>query len=195
MKRFGWWCVLVTAAGLSLCVVRPLDAASFTLTPAERDEAIRAGKRSILSEEFGGEWKVGGDRPRQTLTVMTPFYRLALAARNAAFKSRELPPKDIGDLLREQEGRLTLWAALEGGKADFARFYTPVLVSGQQEIKASFRQNERTARREENGSYTARCLYVFPAERLRPNDTWVLIVRDSDDKPVAKFTVDLSAMR
>ena len=70
-----------------------------------------------------------------------------------------------------------------------------MLVSGQQEIKASFRQNERTARREENGSYTARCLYVFPAERLRPNDTWVLIVRDSDDKPVAKFTVDLSAMR
>ncbi len=38
-------------------------------------------------------------------------------------------------------------------------------------------------------------MYVFPSEGLRPGDTLMLIVRDSDDKQVAKFTVDLSAMR
>jgi hypothetical protein len=195
VKRFGWWCVLVATAALSLSGAAPLRAASFTLTPIERAEAVRAGKRSIVSDELGAEWKVSGERAGQTLIVMTPFHRLALAARNAAFKSQELPPKEIDDLLRDHEGRLTLWAALEGGKADFARFYTPVLVSGRQEIKPSFRQNERTGRREDNGSYTARCVYVFPTAELKPNDTLVLIVRDSDDRQVAKFTLDLSAMR
>jgi hypothetical protein len=195
VKRFRWWCVLIATAELTLCVTAPLRAASFSLTPAERAAAIRAGKRSIISEEFGAEWKVGGEHPGQALMVMTPFHRLALAARNSAFKSLELPPKEIDELLRDQEGRLTIWASLEGSASDFARFYTPVLVSGKQEIKPSFRQNERTARREDNGSYIARCVYAFPTAELRPNDTLMLIVKDSDDKPVAKFTLDLSTMR
>ena len=195
MNRFGWWCALVTTAGLCLTSVAPLRAASFTLTPAERAEAIRAGKRSIVSEEFGGEGKVGGERPGQSVMVITPFHRLALAARNSTFKGQELAAKDIDDLLRDQEGRVTVWAALAGGKADFARFYTAVLMAGRQEIKPSFRQNERTGRREDNGSFTAHCIYVFPAEQFKPTDTLVLIVKDSDERQVAKFMLDLSAMR
>ncbi len=188
-------CFLVLSVGLLLTAVEPLDAASFTLTPGERNEAIRTGKRSIISEEFGGEWKVGGDTPGQTLMVVTPFHRLALAARNSAFKQQELKPKDIDALLKEQEGAVTLWATLRGAKGDFARFYAPVLVSGQREIKATFTQNERTARREDDGSYTARCMYVFPTDGLMPNDKVMLILRDPDDRQVAKFAVDLSAMR
>lgn len=195
MRRFRRWCALAATVTLAFGTPAQPSAASFTLTPAERQEAIRTGKRSVVGEEFGAEWKVKGDGPGQVLMVMTPFYRLALAARNSAFKSQDLPQKDIDDLLRDQENRLTLWTALEGSKPDFARFYTPVLMNGRQEIKPTFRQNERTGRREENGSYTARCLYVFPAEQLKPNETLVLIVKDSDEKQVAKFTVDLSAMR
>ncbi len=195
VRRFGWWWLLVLSLGVCLTAVRPLDAASFTLTPQERDAAVRVGKRSITGEDFGGEWRVGGEGPGQVLLVMTPFHHLALAARNSAFKNQELKATDVEALVREQEGMLTLWATLKGGKADFARFYTPVIVSGEREIKARFTQNERTARREDDGSYTARCLYVFPAEGLKANDTLMLIVRDSDDKPAAKFRVDLSAMR
>ena len=195
MRRFRQWCALIAAATLALGAPPQPRAASFALTPAERQQAISAGKRSVVSDEFGAEWKVKGEAPGQVLMVMTPFHRLALAARNSAFKRQDLSQKDIDELLRDQENRLTLWAALEGSKADFARFYTPVLLSGRQEIKPTFRQNERTGRREENGIYTARCLYVFPAEQLKPNETLVLIVKDSDDKQVAKFTVDLSAMR
>ena len=80
-------------------------------------------------------------------------------------------------------------------EADFARFYVPALLRGQQSIKANFTQNERTALREEDGSYTARCMYVFPAEGLDPKGTVTLVVKGSDDKPVARFTVDLSVMR
>ena len=195
MKRFGSWWLLVLSIGACFLEVESLDAASFTLTPQERETAILTGKRSIISDRFGGEWRVGGDGAGDAVVVMTPFHRLALAARNSAFKSQELKPRDVEALLKEQEGNLTLWATLKGGKADFARFYTPLLVSGQQQIKAAFIQNERTARGEDDGSYTARCMYVFPSEGLKPGDTLMLIVRDSDDKQVAKFTVDLSAMR
>ncbi len=181
--------------GVYLLVVGSLDAASLTLTPQQRAAAVEMGKQSIISDRFGGEWSVSGEGAGEALVVMTPFHRLALAARNSAFKNEELKPKDVDALMREQEGKLTLWATLKGGKADFARFYTPLLVSGQQQIKATFTQNERTARREDDGGYTARCLYVFPAERLKPGEPLTLIVKDTDDKQVAKFTVDLSAMR
>jgi len=194
LERLGLWCLLVGCLGAGLTVVRPLDAASFTLTPEQRDAAITMGKRSITSDEFGREWRVSGDGT-SALTVMTPFYRLALAARNSAFKGQDLAPKEIESVLKEQEGAVTFWATFRGGKSDFARFYRPMLLNGQQEVKASFAQNERTARGEPDGSYTARCVYVFPIEGLKPDDRVTLVVRDFEDKPVAKFTVDLSAMR
>lgn len=195
MKQFAWWCALVMEASLALATAPPGYAASFALTPSEREAAIRTGRRSVISEDFGAEWRVAGGAPGQAATVMTPFHRLALAARNSAFRSQELRARDVDAALKEQGGGLAVWATLRGGAVDFARFYVPMLVSGDQTIKASFTQNERTARREEDGSFTARCLYVFPANDLKPDATVTLIVRDVEDKPVAKFTLDLSAMR
>jgi hypothetical protein len=197
VRQARWGCgyVLLAVAGLTLATARPLDAASFALTPNERDEAIRTGTRSVVNEDFGGEWRVAGEAPGQTLTVVTAFHRLAQAARISAFKSQALRQRDIDSLLRDQEGRLVLWATFRGPKPDFARFYAPALVRGGQEIKASFTQNERTALREEDGRYTARCMYVFPVAELDPKGKVTLVVKDPDDKPVGRFTVDLSAMR
>lgn len=196
VSRIGRWYLLVFSAWLCLSFVGPLAAASFTLAPRERDEAIRLGKRSIVSDEFGGEWRVGGEGSGQSLVVMTPFHRLALAARNSAFKSQELKPKEIETAVGEQPGSLVLWATLKGKTADFARFYSPVLLNDHQaSIKVSFAQNERTARREEDGSYSARCLYVFQTAALRSDEVVTLVVKDVDNKQVAKFKVDLSSMR
>jgi len=182
------------AASLSLICSAPLDAALFTLTPQDRDEAMRVGRRSVTVENWGSEWRVGGGEG-QLVTVMTPFHRLALAARNSAFQDKELKPRDVDSVLKDQQGKVVLWAILRGAKVDFARFYIPRLMARQQEIKASFTQNERTALRGEDGQYTARCLYVFPAEGLDPRGTMMLVVRDGEEKVVAKFAVDLSAMR
>ena len=187
--------VLFALAGLALSIARPLDAASFALTPGERDQAITLGRRSVVSPDFGAEWRVAGEAPGQSLTVMTPFHRLALAARNSAFKNEELRPRDVDSLLKDQEGRLVLWATVRGDKADFARFYAPLLVRGQQESKPSVTQNERTALREEDGVFTARCMYVFPAADLDGTSRVTLVVKTAEDKPVARFAVDLSAMR
>ena len=173
----------------------PLDAASFALTAPERDAAIRIGKRSITTEDFGAEWKVNGEAPGQVVLVMTPFHRLALAARNSAFRNEELRPRDVEAATKSQDSVLTLWTTLKGNRADFARFYTPVLMNGSREIKPSFAQNERTARREEDGSFTARCVYVFPADGLKRDDRVTLVVKDAEAKPVARFNMDLAAMR
>jgi len=195
VSRLSRWCLLASAIGACLAAAPALDAASFTLTREEREAAIQEGRRSVISPEFGGEWQVGGDGPGQTLAVITPFHRLALAARNSAFKTEALRPRDVETLLKSQEGALTLWATLKGSKADFARLYTPALANGKNEIKPSFTQNEHTARREEDGSYTARCIYVFPTEGLKPGDTLMLIVKDSAEKAVARFALNLAAMR
>jgi hypothetical protein len=98
-------------------------------------------------------------------------------------------------VLKDQQNKVVFFATLRGGRVDFARFYTSALLARPREIKASFTQNERTALRGEDGQYTARCLYVFPAEGVDPRATVTLLVRDNEEKPVAKFTVDLSTMR
>ena len=183
---------LVLAVGL--VAATPGEAMSLALTDRDREQAIRAGKKSIVTEEFGGEWRVK-DAAGQSVVVMTPFHRLALAARNSAFQSKELKPRDVQTVLKGTEGKLAFWVTLRGGKADFARFYTPEVVAGSQTVKASFVQNERTALRENDGRYAAQCVYAFPAEGIDPKGRVVLVVRDADEKEVAKFTVDLAAMR
>ena len=173
---------------------QPAAAASFTLGERERQDAIAAGRRSVVSEEFGAEWRAR-NASGEILTVMTPFHRLALAARNAAFKGEDLRPKDIDTAVKETGGKLTVWVTLKGRTADFARFYAPVLLDGKTEIKPSFVQNERTALLVEDGGYVARCLYVFPAAGLGGKSRFTLVVRTPDEKEVSTFTVDLSAMR
>jgi len=182
------------ALAVGLMGVTPGEAVSFALADAEREQAVRVGKRSVTTDEFGGEWRLK-DGSGQTLEVMTPFHRLALAARNSAFRSQELKQREIASVLKDYEGKLGFRVTLRGGRTDFARFYTPTLLAGPQEVKASLVQNEHTALREDDGRYAARCLYVFPAEGLAPKSRVVLVVKDADDREVAKFTVDLAAMR
>jgi hypothetical protein len=172
----------------------PLSAASFLLTLRETGEAVRFGQRSVVSEDFDREWKID-NASGESLTVVTPFLRLVQAARNAAFKSELLKPQEIDSLLKQHQGKLFFWASLRGRQVDFSRWHRPVLVSGKNEIKPSFVQNERTALRQEDGRFLSRSLYVFPTDGLAPKGRVTLVVRDKDEHEVAKFSIDLSAMR
>jgi hypothetical protein len=197
MRRYG--ILSLIAIGLAAVLSWPATgrsaaAASFALSERDRQEAILAGKRSVLTDDFGSEWRQKNPAG-EVLEVMTPFHRLALAARNAAFKNESLKPKDVDSVLKESTNKLTVWVTLRGGRPDFARFYAPALLAGNGEIKPSFAQNERTAMRAEDGGYAARCLYVFPAEGLSSRGRYTLVVRSADEKDVSTFTVDLSAMR
>ena len=169
-------------------------AASFALGPSERADALRAGKRSTTSETFDAEWRVANPSG-DSVMVVTPFHRLVLAARHAAFRNEKMKPAEPDKLLREQQDRLVIWTHLRGGREDFARFYAPRLVLREREIEPAFVQNERTAARQDNGSYLARCVYGFPIRDLTGKSRVLLVVRDADGRDVSRFTIDLSTMR
>ncbi len=188
--------IAVTASVLALLLAGPsaARAASISLEPQQRTDALRVGAESITRDSFDTEWRVA-NQSGETLTVITPFHRLVLAARNAAFKNERMKDSEPEKLLREQQDRLVIWANLLGRREDFARFYAPRILLGDREIEPTFVQNERTALRTEGGGYLARCVYGFPVKELAPKGRLVLVVRDPDGKDVSRFTIDLAAMR
>jgi hypothetical protein len=167
-------------------------AVSFALTEAEQAAAIKLGEQSVESEDFGGEWKLsaaGGE-----VMIMTPFHRLALAARQAAFKKRPLRPRDVQTVLREDKDRLVVWVSLHGPRTDFARYFEPVLTFSGGVVPAIFVQNERTAMAQPDGVFLARNVYGFLARTIPPKAPVVLVVKNGDAE-VARFTVNLGGMR
>lgn len=181
-------------AAALLAWAAPAAAASFALTQREQADALRVGRRSVTVETFDAEWRVA-NASGDSVTVITPFHRLVVAARHAAFKSETMKADEPDRLLREQEGRLVVWAHLRGPREDFARFLAPRLVLREREIEPAFVQNERTAARQDNGRYLARCLYGFPIRDLTGKSRVLLVVRDPDGRDVSRFTIDLSTMR
>lgn len=185
--------VAVLALVLGLAPL-PAAAVMLQLADGERREAMRLGERSITNDAFDGEWRVVGGTG-ESLVVMSPFHRLALAARNAAFKNETLKPTDVDRVIKQDANRLVVWANLRGGSEDFARFYAPRLLAGSREIKAAFVQNERTASRQDDGRFLARCIYAFPIQNLTGRDRLALVVADADGRDVTRFTIDLAGMR
>ena len=168
--------------------------AALALSEVEMREAMRLGERSITTERFDDEWRVRNARGDLAL-VMTPFHRLVVAARHAAFRNEPLKPGERDKLLDEQKDRLVVWVHLRGPREDFARFYQPRLTVGDREVKATFVQNERTALRQEDGTYLARCVYSFPTKEIGGGARVELVVADADGRRVSAFAIDLGAMR
>ncbi|HXG05651.1 MAG TPA: hypothetical protein VNO23_19820 [Candidatus Binatia bacterium] len=172
----------------------PALGASFVLTEEQRREAIVFGQSSITRDTLGTEWQVE-NAAGETVTVITPFHRLALAARHAAFRDEPLRPEDEQRALREVAGRLVLWVNLVGPREDFARHLVPRLLVAGREIAPTLAQNERTALPQEDGRFLARCTYWFPSQGISGQASVALVVRDSDGRAVSRFTIDLGRMR
>jgi hypothetical protein len=191
----------VTRAALALAALAflgaagPASAAFLTLSEAQQAEALRVGQRSVNTEApFDTEWRIE-NRSGESVTVMTPFYRLALASRNAAFKSEPIKPQDQDKLLQQVRDRLMVWVELHGPREDFARYYTARLLLAEREIEPSFVQNERTGLRRANGSYLARSVYAFPNREIAPDSKLVLVIRDPGGQQVSRFAIELGRMR
>jgi hypothetical protein len=182
---------LALAGGLFL----PSAAGAVFLTPTAKqvEEALELGRTSVSQERFGEEWEVAVKD--ESVTVVTPFSRLALAARNAAFKRESLAAAEVRKILDRGKGRIHFLAALRGTQAEFARFYEGVLLVKGKEVKPVFVQNERTAAPLEEGGFLARCLYVFPTDGLDPRGEVTLVVRLPKGGEVFRAAIDLGSMR
>lgn len=166
-----------------------------TLSPADAQQAEEAGTQGVLQDDFGEEWRVslpgGGE-----IVVTTPFSRLAHAARRAALAGEPLTDKQRQEQLDRGKNALQLMVTMHGRSPDFARWYQPVLRVGDQEVKATLAQNERTPLRLEDGRFAARNIYVFPLEGLPPRGTVTLVVQHSvQRKEVLRVSLELSKMR
>ena len=67
--------------------------------------------------------------------------------------------------------------------------------AGERSIEPTLVQNERTAARQPDGSYLARCVYSFPTKDVNGAARLSLVVREPDGQQVARFPIDLSRMR
>ncbi|HEX2438741.1 MAG TPA: hypothetical protein VHT71_10590 [Methylomirabilota bacterium] len=181
-------------AAVVLAAAGPVVAASFSLEDGDRKAAIHAGERSTLIDGYDREWRVSGDGG-EVLTVLTPFHRLLLASRSATFKNDPLKPPDVDRVLKQDSQRLIVWATLRGRTEDFARHFAPRLTDGAREIRPTFVQNERTAIRQEDGVFLARCVYGFPIRDINGQGRVELTVADADGKDVSHFVIDLGRMR
>jgi hypothetical protein len=187
----------VVAALLSWVAAGSLPAAAFIPVLSDKDiqTALEVGEKAIAQEDFDQEWRLPLPEGAE-IEVTTPFYRLAFAARKAAFKNEPLADKDRQEALDRGKGKIQLKVTMFGPAVAFARWYDAVLVAGRQEIKASFVQNERTALKEPDGRFAARNIYVFPVEGLPAQGTVTLAVRDRiAKKEVFRSPIDLSKLR
>ena len=155
-------------------------AASFALSEPQKQAALAFGARSTTQSVFDAEWNVANGAGER-LSVLTPF--------------QPLKPDEPERMLNQQRDRLVVLVELRGPRADFARFYVPELRVGDHVVKALFVQNERTALKQEDDRYLARCRYEFPNKELSPTARVVLIVRDANGRQTSAFTIDLAAMR
>jgi hypothetical protein len=172
----------------------PASGAFLSLTDGQRHDAIATGERSVTAEALDTEWSINGPSGERAV-VMTPFHRLAIAARHAAFSGKPLKPGDSEKVIRENRDRLVFWVSLRGTSENFARYYVPRLMVGDREIKATFVQNEHTAVRQDDGAYLARCVYGFPTRDVKGRERVALVVVDGEGRQVSRFAIDLSAMR
>jgi hypothetical protein len=180
---------------LALAATAPAaGAASLTLGDREQAEALRAGERSVTDDAFGDEWRVVSGSG-ESVTVLTPFHRLALTARVAAFRNEPVKLQERQRVLRELRERLMLTVHLHGAREDFARHLRPRLLVADREISPTVVQNEQTAARRDDGRFLARCDYWFPTKELSGTSRLTLVVGDPNGKPVARFPIDLAKMR
>ena len=187
----------VALASLGVVVVGSVPraaAVSFTLTEPQKQAAIAFGTRSITQTVFDAEWSVQNGHGERVV-VLSPFHRLALAARHAAFRNQPLKPGEPERLLTQQRERFVLLVELRGPREDFARYYVPELQVGDQTVKAAFVQNERSALKQDGDRYLARCRYEFPLKEVGSATRVSLVVRDLEGRETSAFTIDLSGMR
>ncbi len=195
MRRLAALAVVRGAALVLLFDGRPALAIMAAPTPAEVQEAIDLGHQSMTQEEFGDEWVI---RPtgEEEIVVSTPFSRLAMAARQAAFKGEPLTDKQRQEQIDRGKGRIQFLVTMYGRGPDFARWYQAVLRVGDKEIKATFNQNERTPLKLDDGRFAARNVYVFPLENIPPRGAVTLVVRQAPElKEMFRAPIDLAKMR
>ncbi|MBI3610722.1 MAG: hypothetical protein HY204_08485 [Nitrospirae bacterium] len=192
--------LLVALFLVGLCDIRSDSNAMMQhLSPEQRDDAIKYGKRGVRKEveEFIKEWSVDKGSMGSAF-ITTEFLALAYAARQAALQSADLNSFDIEDTLAKSSGKLVFRVTLYGNTDNFAKDYTAVLQVGGNILPSTFWSNppgEPYGDGKTKPAFVTDSDYFFPAEGIDPNASVTLVVQNKDGKEVMKFPFNFAALR
>ncbi len=169
------------------------------LSPEQRDDAIKYGKRSVKMDvpEFIKEWSIDNGNNGFAF-IITEYLALAFAARQAALQSSDLNPFDIEDTLAKSSGKLVFRVSLFGNTDSFSKDYTAVLRVGDKVFPSTYWNNppgEAYGDGKTKPAFVADSDFYFPSEGLDPNSVVLFVVQDKDGKDVSKFSFNLAKMR
>jgi hypothetical protein len=169
------------------------------LSPEQREDAIKYGKRGIRTDvpDFIKEWSVDNGNSGFAFMI-TEFLALAFAARQSALQSAELNTFDIEDTLAKSSGKLVFRVSLFGKTDSFSRDYTAVLRVGEKTFPSTFWNNspgETYGDGKEKPAFVADSDFYFPSEGIDPGSVITLVVQDKDGKDVSSFLFNLAKMR
>jgi hypothetical protein len=169
------------------------------LSPEQRDDAIKYGKRSVKMDvpEFIKEWSVDNGNNGFAF-IITEYLALAFAARQAALQSSELNNFDIEDTLAKSSGKLVFRVSLFGNTDSFTKDYTAVLRVGDKAFPSTYWNNppgEAYGDGKTKPAFVADSDFYFPSEGLDPNSVVLFVVQDKDGKDVSKLSFNLAKMR
>jgi hypothetical protein len=169
------------------------------LSPEQKDEAIKYGKRSVKMDvpEFIKEWSINNGNNGFAF-IITEYLALAFAARQAALQSSDLNPFDIEDTLAKSSGKLVFRVSLFGNTDSFSKDYTAVLRVGDKAFPSTYWNNppgETYGDGKTKPAFVADSDFYFPSEGLDPNSVVLFVIQDKDGKDVSKFSFDLAKMR
>ncbi|MBI3811503.1 MAG: hypothetical protein HY283_04775 [Nitrospirae bacterium] len=166
------------------------------LSPEQRDEAIKFGKRNVKTDvrELIKEWSVDNGKNGFAF-IVTEYLALAFAARQAALQSSELNNFDIEDTLAKSSGKLVFQVSVLGNTDSFSKDYTAVLRIGDKTFPSTYWNNPPGEASDDGKTFEATSDYYFPAEGIDPSSVALLVVQDKDGKEIAKFSFNLSKMR
>jgi len=169
------------------------------LSPEQKDDAIKFGKKSVKIEvpEFIKEWSVDNGKNGFAF-ITTEFLALAFASRQAALQSSELNNFDIEDTLAKSSGKLVFQVSLLGNSNTFSKDFTAVIRVGDKTFPSTFWNNPPADPYGDGNAkpdFQAASDYYFPSEGIDPNSTITLVVLDKEGKDVSKFQFNLSKMR
>jgi hypothetical protein len=153
-----------------------------SLGERRRQDAIAAGRRSVVSEEFA---RVRPGTRREPLRD-EPF-TVSRWRRGTPPSGRDAQAQGHHQTaVKETDGKLTWVGEPQGPTADFARFYVPVLLDADRD-KPTFAKRSTALR--EDGSSPRGVSTVSAASWRKAASRWC---SNPDDKEVSTITVDLS---
>lgn len=164
------------------------------LSPDQRDDAIKYGKRSVKMDvpEFIQEWSVDNGKNGFAF-IITEYLALAFAARQAA--PADLNNFDIEDTLAKSSGKLVFQVSLLGNSDSFSKDYTAVLRVGDKTFPSTFWNNPPGETHGDGKTFEAVSDFYFPSEGIDSNSVVALIIQDKDGKEVGKFSFNLAKIR